>query len=574
MSTKTLRKRIALVAVAALGAGVLSVAPANATAAAADTLYVSSTASTTGAASYSYTHTSGVGDGTSVGVLASSGTGTTRTVVMLSTGTLSLVAGGAGAGDSSIIVDGSAYIAAAENTGSTTAIAFNNSRSSVYNADGDAMSAGIVPTATGTFTVSFYTGAGVTTTARDGGTLVGKITVTVSASSVSGVYSPVYSSLKASLADITSPQAQTSSVDADVKFANAAVAHIGVNLLDAYGVTLGAGVLQASATGGAVVKWEANPTSVSTASDVHTSASYATLHVSQGVTNAHKPLNPVITITWNGTVVGSKSLTFLGDAAKITIYNNVISDLGTPATHAAIGLTGANYKVYDSAGNWIDEPGALTYDSATVNGIVTSVTVDRVASASDSSWTGLSGRLLWTCNATTGGSKDVTMYLYNAQSQKITATLPAKCADDTYTFKVSTDKATYAPGEIISVTLQGFDAAGNPANARHVLSPKNVIASGAFASTVDEPAITDLLADTGLDGKITYRFIAVQEEGTYSISASMPVNGSGQTAQTASVTIKSNSTAVSNADVLKAIVSLIASINKQIAALQKALLKR
>jgi len=33
-------------------------------------------------------------------------------------------------------------------------------------------------------------------------------------------------------------------------------------------------------------------------------------------------------------------------------------------------------------------------------------------------------------------------------------------------------------------------------------------------------------------------------------------------------------TAVSNADVLKAIVSLIASINKQIAALQKALLRR
>jgi hypothetical protein len=32
--------------------------------------------------------------------------------------------------------------------------------------------------------------------------------------------------------------------------------------------------------------------------------------------------------------------------------------------------------------------------------------------------------------------------------------------------------------------------------------------------------------------------------------------------------------AVSNADVLKAIVSLIASINKQIAALQKALLKK
>ena len=54
----------------------------------------------------------------------------------------------------------------------------------------------------------------------------------------------------------------------------------------------------------------------------------------------------------------------------------------------------------------------------------------------------------------------------------------------------------------------------------------------------------------------------------------MPVNGSAQAATTASVTVKSTSASVTNADVLKAIVSLIASINKQIAALQKALLKR
>jgi hypothetical protein len=38
--------------------------------------------------------------------------------------------------------------------------------------------------------------------------------------------------------------------------------------------------------------------------------------------------------------------------------------------------------------------------------------------------------------------------------------------------------------------------------------------------------------------------------------------------------VKASSSAVSNADVLKAIVSLIASINKQIAALQKAILKK
>ena len=45
-------------------------------------------------------------------------------------------------------------------------------------------------------------------------------------------------------------------------------------------------------------------------------------------------------------------------------------------------------------------------------------------------------------------------------------------------------------------------------------------------------------------------------------------------AVTVPYSIKGSSTAVTNADVLKAIVSLIASINKQIAALQKALLKK
>jgi hypothetical protein len=45
-------------------------------------------------------------------------------------------------------------------------------------------------------------------------------------------------------------------------------------------------------------------------------------------------------------------------------------------------------------------------------------------------------------------------------------------------------------------------------------------------------------------------------------------------AKTVQYKVEAPSTAVSNADVLKAIVSLIASINKQIAALQKALLSR
>ena len=64
-------------------------------------------------------------------------------------------------------------------------------------------------------------------------------------------------------------------------------------------------------------------------------------------------------------------------------------------------------------------------------------------------------------------------------------------------------------------------------------------------------------------------------EGDFAAVVSVPdVNGVNGKNQTASYKVAASSSAVSNADVLKAIVSLIASINKQIAALQKALLRR
>jgi hypothetical protein len=576
MSTKTNFKRVALVAVAALGLGVLtSVAPANAATGgtpATDKLYVSSNAATDLTPGTATTVDLGtlVADNESIGILASSGEGTTRTAVMLAGGVLNFVIGAGSNSLSSVIVDGACSI-----TASTQGSSYGVNGKSLFVTNGAAQYVNVTmgSSAPATCTISHYSGTGTSTTVRDGGTLRNKIAVSIVAASQGGVAYAPYSYAKLSGSDITAASLATN-VDDDTRYSNASVVRLGVNLNDAYGVTLGAGVLQATATGGAVVKWGSAPTSVSTASDVYTSASYATLYVSQGVTNAHKPINPTVTVSWNGAVVATKTFSIYGDAASIKVYNNVISNLGSPAATATVGIPGANYKVYDSAGNWIDEPAGLVADSSTVNGTVTGVTIDRVSQASASSWVGTSGRLNWTCNATVGGSKDVTVYLYNAQSAKISTTLPAKCAGDTYTFKVSTDKATYAPGEIITVTLSTFDAAGNPANARHNYSPVNVIASGAFASTVDTPSTADYAWDTGLDGKVSYRFIATQTEGTYSISASMPVNGSAQAATTASVTVKSTSTAVSNADVLKAIVSLIASINKQIAALQKALLKK
>jgi hypothetical protein len=83
--------------------------------------------------------------------------------------------------------------------------------------------------------------------------------------------------------------------------------------------------------------------------------------------------------------------------------------------------------------------------------------------------------------------------------------------------------------------------------------------------------------DTGVGGVLTYKFIAGTTEGSFTAVISVPgLNNvlTPQAAVTTTYTIAAASAGVTNADVLKAIVSLIASINKQIAALQKALLKK
>jgi hypothetical protein len=76
-----------------------------------------------------------------------------------------------------------------------------------------------------------------------------------------------------------------------------------------------------------------------------------------------------------------------------------------------------------------------------------------------------------------------------------------------------------------------------------------------------------------LGGKFSCKYGIGNTAGSYAYSTDL-TTVTAQSASVGSVKIVESSTTVSNADVLKAIVSLIASINKQIAALQKALLRR
>jgi len=82
-------------------------------------------------------------------------------------------------------------------------------------------------------------------------------------------------------------------------------------------------------------------------------------------------------------------------------------------------------------------------------------------------------------------------------------------------------------------------------------------------------------------GVKTYKFVVGTTEGSYNMVVEIPLILTatnkvtyGAAAQTVAYKVASGTTTVSNADVLKSIVSLIASINKQIQALQKLILKR
>ena len=88
--------------------------------------------------------------------------------------------------------------------------------------------------------------------------------------------------------------------------------------------------------------------------------------------------------------------------------------------------------------------------------------------------------------------------------------------------------------------------------------------------------------DNTTAGTVSYNFVVDVTEGTYTNSVTASTVNTAATnagvtatgAATATFAVKAAGTVVTNTDVLKSIVSLIASINKQIQALQKLILRR
>jgi hypothetical protein len=612
MSKSTLRKRIALTATTALFAGMLSfVATPSANAAAGDTnlflssgvansgLYVATQSSTTGAGIVdSATLTASTGTSArSLGLFSKdASTGTAQTATVLSGGKLSLYAGTST--NVSFTATGGSFSGATVADKSVVG-SYSQDVRTVFVANAIASTPVAVlwnaPTTAGTYTVSHYQASNTsqnTPTVGVGGTLIGQITVSVVAASTGGSYSAPFSACNTRSA--SQGHGIATGIDTTSAIVNGTAGYIVFDVDDAYDAPVDSGAIVVSATGGALISLANNGATAAagTTSTVVLAAipSDKVIQVNQATANA--PLTTTVTVTFNGTVVCTKTMTIRGEISKLEIANIGVGDVNSANASIAAGTESWIFRTLgdaargglftvvgrDSAGNAVvtNADGAFSADSATLTTQVTALSVPETATnvSSTSAAFGIYGIGTWTC-ASTAGSSNVKLKWTNTGSGTVVTSdaFTAACADDPYTYSASFDKASYVQGELATLTVQFLDSKGNKAN--------NVGAHGAM-TTNSTPMLTVISSVSGTianknGGFRTYTYSVGTSTGITAGSYVASIAYSGLplgTTQTPSYKVTSGSTDVSNAEVLKSIVALIASINKQIAALQKLILQR
>ena len=613
MSTKTLRKRIALVAVTALGTGLLSVVAvpsAFASVPTTATLHLATTASTTGTASGAGLVVGDTPDLSalkSAGLVVASATSVTgaaaATGIILPTASLAFAwADGTASTKTALVVTGG-VITTCNNVPSSTlavAIAISSDQTNCYNpvvlastVIGQAYAA-VRPTGAvgSTMTVAAYVGANVSATTPSAGTLLGLYTFTVAASGSVGIPSTAYSAvyIQAPIAK-TAAIAGTNAYDSTNVVPNGQAGVAYVLLKDAYAAAVSTGgTVTATATNGATVKID---NTTSTAIPFTATSSFDSMTNSDGVLYyvVNQPVantagDTTVTFTYNGTVIGTKTFKFQGDIATLTVdtassATSFINGyaLATPIIVNPGAIGNVVYVAKDAAGNALTLAAQPTVDSAAGAMVGASVYSGNVAVDGGSRQSTAVGygytTMSWSAGTTLYGAGSYRLKLTNAAGVSIYSAVQNVTVSNggPNSFAVSWDKAVYSPGDIATLTITVKDVYGSAVGAGSALPG---LTAGLIVSAAGFTAVGTACTNTSYTdskGQVTCKFSAGNTEGAYSYSIDLDT-ATAQSASVGSVKIALSSTAVSNADVLKAIVSLIASINKQIAALQKALLKR
>jgi hypothetical protein len=298
------------------------------------------------------------------------------------------------------------------------------------------------------------------------------------------------------------------------------------------------------------------------------------------------PVTTTVTISYNGTTVCTKTVTIRGKATKLTVANVGTQKLngtttGSPYWMYQRGLAArdALFTVFasDSAGNAVHTPttyGTYSADAATLTTTVQGMAVTTRSTSSSTTDNVHLNYGTWYCGATAGEASVKLKFTIAATGDVITSdAFTARCADSPYTFTAALDRSSYIQGDIATVTLQFLDSKGNKAN--------TVTGTGAGVFTL--PMMTQIdgsasaSAVTKTDGtkvvKFTVGGTTAVTAGTYTGTISYAGLAAAATA-TPTYKVSTGGDSTSNADILKSIVALIASINKQIQALQKLILKR
>ena len=629
MSKSTLRKRIALTAVTALFAGMLSVASApvananathpavgsdNATAVLSGanldaSMYTATKTNTGGAAVVAPDTVAAVGasrEGVarSVGLLAKdSSSSTAQTATVLTSGRLSLYA--PVSTDVAFTTSGGTFASASmgNSTSAATAIAYSDPAKTVLlnpwqTAATLVATIWTAPSTAGTYTVSLYKHSGTTaptTAVPSGGSLAAQITVTVVATSTGGTLSLVYSACN------TDVYARTAT-NVDSTTANLATGSnwfVNFALKDGYNAFLDAGSIVATATNGALLGINTAGTTATstTASTAVLAGNGATQSLTIGQPTAGAPLTTTVTISYNGTTVCTKTVTIRGAASKVVIASVATGDIsvagssftntdwldeGLVMTNTVPGTPRAGmYKVtlQDSAGNIVlpASSAEFTMDPATTTTTIPALSVNSVIATSTSSTSNASYSAgLFSCGPTAGSSAVKLRHTNAATGVTITSdAFTARCADNPYTYEASFDKATYVQGDLATLTVTFKDSKGNAANSVTSAGPLTI--NVPFMTAVSATGSATML--TNAAGVKTYTFTvgttSGMTAGTYtSIIDFTSLTAAAATKSTPTYKLTTGGDQTSNADILKSIVALIASINKQIQALQKLILKR
>jgi len=634
MSKTTLRKRIALTATTALFAGMLTVASAPVAtahnAAGGDNLTIGTGRGTLNGSLFVATQnsagTAGSVTATSVaiatlwegalskGLLAKdSSSGTAQTATVLAGGQLSLyalvstaaafsatggsfsntqpytsVAGGGVVYNSTNTLTMAGYSAATGNTAAGTSVA------TLWTA----------PTTAGTYSISLLTGFVTNSSGASvfpslsngaGANLAGKINVTVVTASSGGSYSAPYSACNTAAFTLTENTSATApypnGVDSAEAVADGGVWFIDFNLNDGYNANLDPGNIVATATNGALINIGTSAGSTPVAGTAATDTNYSngsnhTVVISQPTAGA--PLTTTVTISYNGTTVCTKTVTIRGKVASLEVANIGTQNLGGQGGSSnwienTAGTLSANTSglftvvAKDSAGNLVSTPstlGSYSADATTLTPTVQAIVISGRSSSSSSTSVNRFNVGTWYCGADAGSANVKLKFTTTATGDVVTSpAFNARCAGAPSTFTVALDKASYTQGEVATATVQFLDSKGNKSN--------TITAPGANSWTM--PMLTSVdwassaTAVTKADGTMVYKwtvgttgtFAAGTYTGVISYSA-LPLS----TNATPTFKVVSGGDTTSNADILKSIVALIASINKQIQALQKLILKR